>query len=461
MRAVCKVGFQDLNGNPVSAIYLPMNSPSPDRPASSNYRWVICGLLFWVTTANYIDRGVFGNLAPELQKEIGWTNGQYWYMQVAFNAAYAVSLLVVGRLIDVVGLRWGFALACGFWGLASMSHSLASTVTGFFICRILLALGEGGNFPAAIKTTAEWFPKRERALATGIFNSGSNVGGLLVPLLLPLFIAWLNNVYVGGHKIGWRGAFLVTGLFDILWIVAWLIIYKKPAQHPRVSPAELALINSEPPEASVKIPWSRLFQFRQAWSYVVGKFMTDCFWWFYLFGAPVFFAERFGTDLKGRMGPLATIYVLASFGSIGGGWLAGHFMKRGWTTNKSRKVTMLICALCVLPVAFATISDNIWISASLIALAGAAHQAWSANLFSLASDMFPRRVVASVTGLGGMAGSIGGIILFLIVGYLKDQHISYVPVFIAASLGYLLALVIIQLLAPKLEPAKVDEPQTA
>jgi MFS transporter, ACS family, hexuronate transporter len=435
-----------------------MNSPSPDRPATSNYRWVICGLLFWVTTANYIDRGVFGNLAPELQKEIGWTDGQYWYMQVGFNAAYAVSLLVVGRLIDVIGLRWGFALACGFWGLASMSHSLASTVTGFFICRILLALGEGGNFPAAIKTTAEWFPKRERALATGIFNSGSNVGGLLVPLLLPLFIAWLNNVYISGHKIGWRGAFLVTGLFDILWIVAWLKIYKKPAQHPRVSAAELALINSEPPEATVKIPWSRLFQFRQAWSYVIGKFMTDCFWWFYLFGAPVFFAERFGTDLKGRMGPLATIYVFASFGSIGGGWLSGFFMKRGWTTNKSRKVTMLICALCVLPVAFATVSDNIWISASLIALAGAAHQAWSANIFSLASDMFPRRVVASVTGLGGMAGSIGGIILFLIVGHLKDKHISYVPVFIAASLAYLLALIIIQLLAPKLRPAEVDEP---
>jgi ACS family hexuronate transporter-like MFS transporter len=438
-----------------------MRSPNQTGSATGKYRWCICGLLFWVTTANYIDRGVFGNLAPELQKEIGWTAGQYWYMQVAFNAAYAVSLLVVGRLIDVVGLRWGFALACGFWGLASMSHSLASTVTGFFICRILLALGEGGNFPAAIKTTAEWFPKRERALATGIFNSGSNVGGLLVPLLLPLLVAWLNNVFIGGHKIGWRGAFLLTGLFDILWITAWLTIYRKPSDHPRVSAAELALINSEPPETSVKIPWSRLFQFRQTWSFVLGKFMTDCFWWFYLFGAPVFFAERFGTDLKGRMGPLAAIYVLASFGSIGGGWLSGAFMKRGWTTNKSRKVTMLICASCVFPVAFATISDNIWVSASLIALAGAAHQAWSANIFSLASDMFPRRVVASVTGLGGMAGSIGGILLFLGVGYLKDRHSSYVSVFIAASAGYLMALVVIHWLAPKLEPAKIEEPQKA
>ncbi len=433
-----------------------MNS-SP-APATSNYRWVICGLLFWVTTANYIDRGVFGNLAPELQKEIGWTAGQYWYLQVAFNAAYAVSLLVVGRLIDVVGLRWGFALACGFWGLASMSHSLACTVTGFFICRILLALGEGGNFPAAIKTTAEWFPKNERALATGIFNSGSNVGGLLVPLALPLLVAWLNHLFVGGHQVGWRGAFLITGIFDLFWIAGWLCLYKKPADHPRVSAAELAHINSEPPETSIRVPWSRLFRYRQAWSFIVGKFMTDCFWWFYLFGAPVFFAERFGTDLKGRMGPLATIYVVASFGSIGGGWLAGHFMKRGWTTNRARKTAMFIFAACVFPVAFATISDKIWISAALIAIAGAAHQAWSANLFSLASDMFPRRVVASVTGLGGMAGSLGGIALFLIVGWLKDHRVSYIPIFIAAAVGYLLALAIIQLLVPKLEPANVDLP---
>ncbi len=433
-----------------------MTPATQNSPAASRYRWVICGLLFWVTTANYIDRGVFGNLAPDLQKEIGWSDGQYWYMQVGFNAAYALSLLLVGRLIDVIGLRLGFALACGFWGLASMSHSLATTVTGFFICRILLALGEGGNFPAAIKTTAEWFPKRERALATGIFNSGSNVGGLVVPLALPPLVAWLNHLSVFGHTIGWRGAFLVTGLFDILWIAAWLGVYKKPDQHPRVSPAELALISSEPPETSVKVPWARLFRFSQTWAFVIGKFMTDCFWWFYLFGAPVFFHERFGLDLKGRMGPIAIIYVLASVGSIAGGWLSGHFMKQGWTANKARKMTLLICAILVLPVAFATVSDNKWIAAALIAMAGAAHQAWSANLFSLASDMFPRRVVASVTGLGGMAGSIGGIALFVIVGILKDHHYSYVSIFIAASLGYISALLFIHLLVPKLEQAQVE-----
>jgi len=427
------------------------------RPASSNYRWVICGLLFWVTTANYIDRGVFGNLAPELQKQIGWTDGEYWYMTMGFNAAYAVSLLVVGRLIDVIGLRLGFALACGFWGLASVGHSLAGTVAGFFVARLLLGLGEGGNFPAAIKTTAEWFPKRERALATGIFNSGSNVGGLVVPLALPWIVAQFKQISIGDHTLGWRGAFLLTGLLDLFWIAAWLTIYKKPDQHPRVSSTELALINSEPPESAIKVPWRRLFQYRQAWAFVTGKFMTDCFWWFYLFGAPVFFAERFHLDLKGRMGPIAAIYVLASVGSIAGGWLSGHFMKRGWTTNKARKITMLICVAFVLPVACSTISNNPWIATALIALAGAAHQAWSANIFSLASDMFPRRVVASVTGFGGMAGSVGGTALLLIVGILKDHHISYVPVFVAASLAYPTTLLIIHLLAPKLEPARIEE----
>ena len=423
----------------------------------TRYRWVICGLLFWVTTANYIDRGIFGNLAPDLQKEIGWSDGAYWYMQVAFSAAYAFSLLVTGPIIDAIGLRLGFALACVVWGVASMGHSLAATTAGFFVARICLALGEGGNFPAAIKTTAEWFPKRERALATGIFNSGSNVGGLLVPLLLPWRVDVLKNVHIGGQVVGWRGAFLVTGAIDLAWIAAWLMIYRKPDRHPRVSQAELDLINSEPPESAIKIPWLRLLKYRQTWALVLGKFCSDCFWWFYLFGAPVFFAERFHTNLKGRMGPLAAIYVFASVGSIAGGWLSGHFMKKGWSVNKARKMTLLICACCVSPVAFATISDNIWIGASLIALASAAHQAWSANVFSLAGDMFPRRVIASVTGLGGMAGSVGGILLFVGVGILKDHHISYVPVFIAASLGYLLALGLIHLLAPKLEAAAIEE----
>ena len=328
-------------------------SPATSLAAPTKFRWVICALLFWVTTANYIDRGVFGNLAPDLQERIGWTQEQYWYMTVAFNVAYAISLLAAGRLMDVLGLRWGFVSACLFWGLASMSHSLVSTVGGFFLVRVLLGLGEGGNFPAAIKTTAEWFPKRERALATGIFNCGSNVGGVLVPFGLPWVVANLGAVTLAGTQLGWRVAFLVTGLVDLGWIIAWLAIYRRPQDHPRVSKEELALINSDPPEPTEKIPWSRLFPHRQAWAFATAKGMTDCFWWFYLVGAPYFFADRFGLTLKSRGLPVACIYILASFGSIAGGWLSGHFMNLGWTVNKARKVTLLICAVLVLPVVFA------------------------------------------------------------------------------------------------------------
>ena len=288
-------------------------------------------------------------------------------MNLAFNIAYAISLLVAGRMMDVMGLRWGFVSVCAFWGLASMSHSLVSTVGGFFLVRILLGLGEGGNFPAAIKTTAEWFPKRERALATGLFNCGSNVGGVLVPFGLPWVVAQFTAISIGGQVLGWRGAFLVTGLVDLGWIVAWLLVYKRPQEHPRVSKAELAIINSDPAEPTVKIPWRRLFPHRQAWAFAAAKGMTDCFWWFYLVGAPYFFADRFGLTLKSRGLPVATIYILASFGSIGGGWLSGHFMKIGWTVNKARKVTLLICALCVLPVVFAALINN-------YRIAGTAHR---------------------------------------------------------------------------------------
>jgi ACS family hexuronate transporter-like MFS transporter len=425
--------------------------------------------LFWVTTANYIDRGVFGNLAPELKKTIGWTDEQYWNMQVAFNAAYAVSLLVMGRVMDMLGLRWGFVLACAFWGLASMSHAFApeigglfgSAVTGFFICRILLGLGEGGNFPAAIKTTAEWFPKSERALATGIFNSGSNVGGILVPWGLPFVVAQCSVLTVGGVTVGWRGAFVITAVIDLCWIVAWLAIYKKPEDHPHVNAAELAIIQNEAAEPTVKIPWRRLLPHRQTWAFCVAKGMTDCFWWFYLFGSPDFFNKKFALDPAGRKYMIMMIYVVASVGSIAGGWLAGRFMKQGWTVNRARKTTLFICAVCVLPVAYSAITDNKWVAAVLITIAASAHQAWSANAFSLAGDMFPKRVVGSVTGLGGMVGAVGGIILFFVTGKVLKATGNYLPVFVLASLAYATALLIVHLLVPKLEPAKIDAPQTA
>jgi MFS transporter, ACS family, hexuronate transporter len=444
-----------------------MDTTASNRPVTSHYRWVICALLFWVTTANYIDRSVFSNLAPTLEKEIGWTQTEYYNMGVAFTGAYAISLLLAGRMMDVIGLRWGFALACAFWGVAAMSHSLVSTVTGFFIVRILLALGEGGNFPAAIKTTAEWFPKRERALATGLFNSGSNVGGILVPFGLPAVLALCGTFYIGGHALGWRGAFLITGIFDITWIIAWLLIYKKPEEHPRVSPAELAVINSDPAEPSVKIPWRRLFPHRQTWAVAAAKFMTDGFWWFYLFGAPYFFSDRFGSDLKARSGEVSAIYILASVGSVGGGWLSGHFMKMGWSVNRARKTTLFICAGCVLPVFFASITTHVWVAVALISIAASAHQAWSANVFSLAGDMFPRRIVGSVTGLAGFAGSVGGLILFFLVGRVRkvaeESHDlgNYHLIFLAASLSYLAGAVIVHLLAPKMEPAQIEQESKA
>jgi ACS family hexuronate transporter-like MFS transporter len=440
-----------------------MNPAHPTAPASSNYRWVICALLFWVTTANYLDRSVFSNLAPELEKQHLFTEAQYWHLTVAFQCAYAVSLLLAGRLMDVMGLRWGFTLACAFWGLAAMSHSLVTTAAGFFVVRILLGLGEGGNFPAAIKATAEWFPKRERALATGLFNSGSNVGGILVPFGLPLVIATFSSLAVFGPANGWRGAFLITGFVDLGWIIAWLLIYKKPQDHPRVSPAELALINSDPSEPAAKIPWRRLLPHRQTWAYVIARFLTDCFWWFYLFGAPQFFSDRFGLNLASRSIPIAAIYVFASVGSIGGGWLSGHLINTGWSVNKARKVSLVIFALLVAPVMFAGVTRTSWVAVTLIAVAAAAHQAWSANIFSLAGDMFPRRIVGSVTGLGGFAGAIGGVVLFTIVREIRQAAIvrgetgNYFLIFLAAGLAYVVALLLAHLLAPKLEPAKVEE----
>jgi ACS family hexuronate transporter-like MFS transporter len=442
-----------------------MSPANLSRPAGSHFRWAICGLLFWVTTANYIDRGVFGNLAPELKRTIGWTDEDYWNMQVAFNAAYAVSLLLMGRVMDVLGLRWGFVLACGLWGLASLTHAIApeigglfgNAVTGFFICRILLGLGEGGNFPAAIKTTAEWFPKSERALATGLFNSGSNVGGILVPWGLPFIVAQFSTLTLGGTTVGWRGAFVLTAVFDLVWIVAWLAIYRKPEDHPRVSAAELAIIQNEPVESVVKIPWRKLLPHRQTWAFCVAKGMTDCFWWFYLFGSPDFFNKKFHLGPDDRKYMIMLIYVVASVGSIAGGWLAGWFMQRGWSVNRARKTTMLICAACVLPVAGSALTDSKWVAAALITLAGSAHQAWSANAFSLAGDMFPKRVVGSVTGLGGMMGAVGGIILFFITGKILKVTGDYLPIFILASVAYLTALIIVHLLAPKLEPAKVEK----
>jgi len=415
-----------------------------------SYRWVICALLFFATTINYVDRQVLGILATPLQKELGWSESDYGFIATAFTGAYAVGLLIVGRLMDWLGTRKGFSLAIIFWSLAAMGHALARSAFGFGIARFALGLGEAGNFPAAIKTAAEWFPKKERALATGIFNSGSNVGAIVAPLTVP----WIAINY------GWQWAFIITGAVGFVWLAFWLALYRRPEEHPRLSKAELAYIQSDPAEPVTKIPWLRLLPHRQTWAFAAGKFLTDPVWWFFLFWLPKFLNENHGLTLTGLGIPLVIIYVAADFGSIGGGYLSSVLIKRGWSVNAGRKTAMLICALCVVPIIFAVRASNLWVAVALISLATAAHQGWSANLFTLVSDMFPRRVVGSVVGIGGFAGSISGMLIATITGLLLQWTGSYVPIFIFASSAYLFALLVIQLLVPRLESASVEATQT-
>ncbi|MEQ4574456.1 MAG: MFS transporter [Gammaproteobacteria bacterium] len=415
-------------------------------PRVGRYRWRICAMLLAATTINYIDRQVLGVLAPFLQEHIGWNEIEYGYIVTAFQAAYALGLLCAGAVIDRLGTRVGYAIAIGVWSLAAMGHALAGSVMGFALARFMLGLGEAGNFPAAIKTVAEWFPRRERALATGIFNSGSNIGAIVAPLLVPVVaVAW-----------GWQAAFLCTGLLSATWLVAWLLLYRAPERHPRLSAEELAHIRSDPPEPAVRVPWARLLRHRQAWAFVAAKFITDPIWWFFLFWLPKFLHAEYGLSLLGLGLPLVAIFLLADVGSIAGGWLAGRFIKRGWSVNRARKGAMLVCALCVVPIVFAARADDLWVAVLLIGLATAGHQGWSANVFTLTSDMFPRHAVASVVGIGGFAGAVGGMMIATFTGFLLETTGSYVPVFLMAGSAYLLALLVVHALAPALEPARLE-----
>ena len=412
-----------------------------------HFRWVICGLLFFAATINYLDRQVIATLKDELQKAGVWDEIGYSWVVFTFQAAYAIGLLVAGRVMDRLGTRKGFSLSVLFWSLAAMAHALVSTVAGFAGARFALGLGESGNFPAAIKTTAEWFPRKERALATGIFNAGTNVGILFAAAIVPPIT--LN--------FGWRWAFVVTGLVGFVWLVCWLLLYRRPEEHPRLSKAELAYIQSDPAEPSTKIPWRRLLPHRQTWAFAIGKFITDPIWWIYLFWLPDFLKKSYSIDLKNVGLPLIIVYLIADVGSVAGGWLSSSMIKRGISVNRSRKTAMLICALAVVPVVFAAKASSVWIAVLLVGLAAAAHQGWSANLFTTTSDMFPRRAIGSVVGIGGMAGAVGGMLISKIVGYILQFSGSYVPIFIIAASAYLVAWVVIQLLVPKLEPAPVED----
>ncbi len=430
-------------GDSASAAFSDVNAPA----RIGGYRWIICALLFFATTINYLDRQVLGILAAPLQKELDWSESDYGLITAAFTGAYAAGQLLVGRLMDGLGTRLGLSLVVFCWSLAAMGHSVARSALGFGTARLALGLSEAGNFPAAIKTVAEWFPKTERALATGIFNSGSNVGAIVAPLIVP----WIAT------RFGWQWAFLITGATGFVWLAAWLAIYRKPEEHPRLSRSELAHIRSDPVEPMVAIPWSSLIRHRQTWAFAAGKFFTDPIWWFFLFWLPKFLEQEHGITLTGLTLPLVVIYLAADVGSIGGGWISSTLIHRGWSVNASRKTAMLVCALCVVPILLAARTSSLWVAVGLISLATAAHQGWSANLFTLVSDTFPRRAVASVVGIGGFAGSIAGMLIATATGYLLQWTGSYVPIFFVASSAYLIALAVIHALVPDLQPARLQE----
>jgi MFS transporter, ACS family, hexuronate transporter len=420
---------------------------------AGRYRWVICALLFFATTINYVDRQVLGLLSKDLQAALGWNELQYGNIVAAFNAAYALGLLGAGRLMDRFGTRIGYSLALTVWSLAAMGHALAHSALGFGIARAALGVGEAGNFPAAIKTVAEWFPKKERALATGIFNGGSNLGAIVAPLVVP----WI------AHNWGWQWAFIITGAIGLLWLAFWIPLYARPELHPRLKSAELAHIQSDPPDPpAAKIPWIRLIPYRQTSAFAIGKSLTDPIWWFYLYWVPPFLRQNHGLDLTTIGLPLIAIYVIADVGSIGGGWLSSSLIKRGWSINSARKTAMLICALLVTPIILVSSVKSLWLAVTLIGLAGAAHQGWSANIFTLASDMFPRRAVGSVVGIGGMAGAFTGATMAVIVGYiLQVTGGNYKIPFYIAGAAYLAALLIIHLLVPRIQTVETLDSDSA
>ena len=422
------------------------------EPASSKmlfrhgyFRWVICTLLLLGTTKNYMDRNVLGVLRVTLQHDLGWNEIDYGYLVIVFQAAYALGMLVVGWVVDRLGTRLGYALAMIFWSLASMGTALASSLTGFAVSRFALGFGEAAVFPASIKAVAEWFPKKERALATGIFNSGTNVGAMLAPVV----VAWISL------RWGWRGAFVGIGALGFAWLAFWLMIYRKPGEHPRVSKAELDYIRSDPQDKFAKTKWVSLVPLRQTWAFAAGKFLIDPIWWFYLFWMPGFFQTKHGLSLTRVGPPLIAIYVIADVGSVAGGWISSFLIKRGRSINAARKIAMLICAIGVTPVIYAYRVESTWSAVLLIGLAAACHQGFSANLYTVTSDMFPARAVGSVTGIGGMAGAIGGLLIAWVVGHVLQWTGSYMIPFLIAGAAYLVALGVIHALAPRLEPAKI------
>jgi ACS family hexuronate transporter-like MFS transporter len=435
--------------NPVAPGTLLEEEP-PASARLGRVRWTICAMLFVATSINYMDRQVLAILKPTLMKPIaehgiGMTEVGYGHIGAAFMVAYAVGLVVAGRFVDKVGTRIGYMVIMAVWSLSAMGHALANSVLEFGIARFSLGLGESGNFPAAIKTVAEWFPQSERSLATGIFNSGANVGAILAPLIVP----WVTIRY------GWHAAFLATGIFSAMWIVLWFSKYRKPANHPTLTGAELRHIYREAAEQmGPSTPWAKLLGIRQTWAFSIPKFLTDPIWWFLLFYLPSYFSDKFHLDLSHLGLPLIIVYSASTIGSIGGGWLPTLFRRMGLPAAHARLTAMLFCACLVVPIFVLNYLHSEWVAIALLSMATAAHQGWSANLFTTASDMFPRSAVGSVTGIGGMAGAVGGALMVNYAGYILQLTHSYATLFAIAASAYLVALLILVSLAPGLKRAE-------
>jgi len=415
----------------------------------TNIRWYILALLFVATTLLYIDRAALGIMAPYLQEKIGWSEKQYGFITSSFMIGYAVCFLVMGRLIDRLGSRKGYAIAMGLWSVAQLMHSLVSSWIGFAVSRFALSIGQSGNFPVAIKTVTEWFPKKERALAVGIFNGGANVGTMIAPLVIPAVVLFFDS---------WRVAFIWTFPIAMIWIVFWMFLYSKPEQNRKVNRAELDYILSDVEEATTeKVSYRKLLGFRATWAILVGKFIADPIWWFYLFWGAKYLYTKFGLKLSDIGLPFFTIYLVSWCGGIGLGWLSSRLLKQGADLNRGRKLSMLACAVCALPVMLAPYMDDVWVVVALIAVAAGGHCGWSANIFSLMGDVFPKKITASVSGLGGFAGALGGVIAPVLIGMvLQDAGTEgYVIPFTVAAFGYFIALTIIQLLLPRIQPVKI------
>jgi ACS family hexuronate transporter-like MFS transporter len=405
-----------------------------DTQRLPSYRWTICALLFVATTINYVDRQVLGILAPTLQRELHWTEADYGDIVSWFSFAYAFGFLVAGRAIDWIGVRRGLAAAVVAWSVAAIGTAFARTSAGFSFARAMLGLSESAIFPGSIKTIAEWFPQKERALATGIFNAGTNMGAILTPLLVP----WIALTW------GWQWAFVATGALGLLWLLLWIPLYREP---------EAA---GDPSVAAARVPWVSLFGYRQTWAFIVGKLMADPIWWFYLYWLPKFLDAKYGVKLAQVAAPIIVVYVIADVGSVGGGWISSALIKRGWSVNRARKTTMLAMALLIVPTALVSRAPSMWAAVIIVGVAAAAHQAWSANVYTLASDMFPKTAVGSVVGIGAFAGAMGGVVFQRATGrVLQANGSDYGPIFVVCGLAYVTAWVIIHLLAPGLEPARL------